>query len=486
MNSLSNSILKNYNLFLLAAPKQTRNIILNNLQPSSSSLSFHNNNQLYTYYSSSLTCNNTTSTTIRQYTSSTKNQNNDEKQPLSSTTHNDIIPSKPKTAIVMLNLGGPQNLDEVEPFLTRLFSDRDIIKLPFQSIAGKVIAKRRTPAVRKLYEAIGGGSPIKKWTTLQGRAIEKILDARSPETAPHKTYIGFRYAAPLIDRALEEMKSDGVTRAIAFTQYPHYSCTTTGSSLNNLWKTLEQKGLERHFEWSIIDRWPLHGGFVNAITSNLEKAIEAFNTRAKELGMADEKPVIVFSAHSLPMKTVERGDPYPGEIQATVQAVMDRLAVKEGRPTTSDKYASILCWQSKVGPLPWLVPKTVDIVTQLAKENKNCIVVPVAFTSDHIETLSEIDIELQHSAKENGMRLMIRSESLNDNPLIIDAMADIVHQHLVSKQSISNPTKYTFKCPGCIDQSHKYCRTIRNPIGGGGQQPQQQQPQQQQTITENK
>ncbi|KYQ88485.1 ferrochelatase [Tieghemostelium lacteum] len=368
-----------------------------------------------------------------------------------------------KTAILMLNLGGPSNKEEVEPFLNRLFSDRDIIKLPFQSIAGPLIAKRRAPAVEKLYEAIGGGSPIRQWTEKQGLLLEKLMDDISPETAPHKHYIGFRYSHPLIDETIHKMKEDNVKRVIAFSQYPQYSCSTTGSSLNNLWKTLEELKMEDTFKWSIIDRWFSHVGFIKALNKKITEGIDTFKEKLAKIDNSSEtflqnKPVLVFSAHSLPMKNVERGDPYPHEVNATVNKVMESLGIckEDGKP-----YQYMVAWQSKVGPLPWLVPKTVDVIEQLAKQNQSAIVIPVAFTSDHIETLSEIDIELQHLAKEKGMKLLVRSPSLNDDPLIIEAMADIVSQHLTSNKIFDN-SQYELKCPGCID--NKYCRTIKNPI----------------------
>jgi len=386
-----------------------------------------------------------------------KNSNNNEKviQSISITKDED---KKIKTAILMLNLGGPETLDDVEPFLTRLFSDRDIFKLPFQNIAGPLIAKRRSFAVKKLYESIGGGSPIKKWTDLQGKKITDLLDQISPETAPHKHYIGFRYSEPLIDTALESMKKDQVERVVAFSQYPQYSCTTTGSSLNNLWKALDSNKMENQFKWSIIDRWNKDTGFINATKTMVQRAIDKYNQQIKDKQLLYKKPVLVFSAHSLPMSTVEKGDPYPQEIAETVGKVMESLGVCQ---IDNKPFQYILAWQSKVGPLPWLSPKTTVVIEKLAHENNNAIVIPIAFTSDHIETLSEIDIELQHTAKEAGMDLLVRSNALNDDPLIIDAMAQLVDRHLKSNKSIES-IQYHLKCPGC--KGDEYCRTIRNPI----------------------
>lgn len=196
------------------------------------------------------------------------------------------------TGIVMMNLGGPATLDDVEPFLVRLFADREIIQLPWQDVLGKFIATRRAPKVRKLYEAIGGGSPIRRWTEAQGEAMCRRLDEMSPETAPHRFYIAFRYTTPFADDALQAMKADGITRAIAFTQYPQWSCATTGSSLNDLWRALDRTGLKDAFEWSIIDRWGEHPGFIEAMAGAVEDGLEDFPEAERDDVM------VLFSAHS--------------------------------------------------------------------------------------------------------------------------------------------------------------------------------------------
>ena len=158
--------------------------------------------------------------------------------------------SKVKTGIVMMNLGGPANLAEVEPFLLELFADREIIQLPFQSWLGPFIARRRAPKVRGLYEKIGGGSPILRYTRAQGEGMVQRLDRISPATAPHQFYVAFRYVQPKTEDALRAMAADGVERAVAFTQYPQFSCSTTGSSLNELWRAAARTGLQDAFAWA--------------------------------------------------------------------------------------------------------------------------------------------------------------------------------------------------------------------------------------------
>ncbi|KAJ1501068.1 ferrochelatase hem15 [Coelomomyces lativittatus] len=166
------------------------------------------------------------------------------------------------TGILLMNMGGPGHLDEVYPFLHRLFSDQDIIQLPFQRHVAPLLAKRRTPKIQGQYASIGGKSPIRMWTEKQGHLLTTLLDQMSPETAPHRPFIGFRYAHPLTEEAIQEMKKQGIRRAVAFSQYPQYSCATTGSSLNELHRQLTLLDPEKSITWSVLDRWPTHPGFV--------------------------------------------------------------------------------------------------------------------------------------------------------------------------------------------------------------------------------
>jgi len=161
----------------------------------------------------------------------------------------------------MLNMGGPSTVPETYDFLKNLFMDGDLIPLPFQRILAPLIAKRRTPKIEKQYAEIGGGSPILHYTEYQGAGMCALLDELHPETAPHKPYVAFRYANPLTQETARRLKADGVKRAVAFTQYPQYSCSTTGSSLNELFRR-GRAGDMGDIEWSVIDRWSTHPGFV--------------------------------------------------------------------------------------------------------------------------------------------------------------------------------------------------------------------------------
>jgi ferrochelatase len=355
-------------------------------------------------------------------------------------------PGKPRTGIVMLNLGGPATLDDVEPFLLELFADREIIQLPYQRWLGPFIARRRTPKVRGLYAAIGGGSPILRYTEAQGRGMVARLDRLSPETAPHRFYIAFRYTRPRSDDALRMMQADGVERAVAFTQYPQFSCSTTGSSLNELWRAASRTGLRDAFEWSILDRWPVHPGFIEAMTETVRDGLGQFAPADRE------KALILFSAHSLPLDVIDRGDSYPQEVGASVQRVVECLGASN---------PFILAYQSDVGPVRWLGPSTAQVLRRLgARGHKHVLVVPIAFTSDHIETLSELDREYGEVAHEAGITHYRRAPALNDRPRFLDALAEMVRDHLKSGAVYSS--QYSTHCAGCANPQ---CRNILNPVG---------------------
>ncbi|KAE8751700.1 hypothetical protein FOCC_FOCC001548 [Frankliniella occidentalis] len=351
------------------------------------------------------------------------------------TPHQDT--SRPKTAVLMLNMGGPQKAEEVGEYLLRIMTDRDMIQLPVQGYLGPYIAKRRTADVIKKYAEIGGGSPILKWTQLQGDLLCKKLDAISPKTAPHKPYVAFRYANPLTEKTLEDLEKDKPQHTVVFSQYPQYSCATTGSSFNAIFTHYSKKPMPAGMSWSIIDRWAtnpkLAKVFAERITNELSKFPEDIR----------KDVIILFSAHSLPLKAVNRGDPYPSEVGATVQLVMDQLG-------HCNPYS--LVWQSKVGPLPWLAPFTDDAIKGYVKQGKkNFILVPIAFVNEHIETLHELDIEYCHDLqKELGELNIKRAPAPNDHPLFIEGMADIVKSHLEGKTAI-NP-KFLTRCPHCVNE----------------------------------
>lgn len=336
-----------------------------------------------------------------------------------------------KTAVMFMNMGGPSKTSETYDFLLRLFQDGDLIPFGrFQNIIGKFIAKRRTPKIEGYYDAIGGGSPIRRWSEFQCGKVCELLDKSNPEFAPHLPYVAFRYARPLTEETYAKMLQDGVTRAVAFSQYPQFSYSTTASSINELFRKAGELDPERKIEWSVIDRWPQQPGLVNAFARLIKQKLAEFGNVPKE------KLLVLFSAHSLPMDIVNRGDAYPAEVAATVYAVMQKL---------NFEYPYRLVWQSQVGPKPWLGAQTDKIVLKLEKDKdvSGIALVPIAFTSDHIETLHEIDVELMEEL-ENKDKVK-RVDSLNGDMEFIEGLADLVKSHLQEGKPFSNQLTLDYK-----------------------------------------
>ncbi|XKL59499.1 hypothetical protein PGB90_000515 [Kerria lacca] len=341
-----------------------------------------------------------------------------------------------KTGIVMLNMGGPQNNDQVQDYLYRIMTDTDMIQLPLQKFLGPFIAKKRTPAVQKKYNEIGGSSPILKWTNIQGELLCKKLDDICPKSAPHKHYVAFRYVSPFTEDTLQQIENDKVERIILFSQYPQYSCATSGSSFNTIYSYYKRKPFPQSIKWSIIDRWGTHPLLVKTFA---EKIVDELNQFPETIR---SKVVIIFSAHSLPIEAVNRGDSYPSEVAATTEAVMAKLGYRN---------PYVLTWQSRVGPVSWLGPFTDVAIEEYVKKGiKNFILVPIAFVNEHIETLHEMDIEYcQDLGKKVGVELIRRVAAPNDHPLFIEALSDLVSRHLCGEESI-NP-KFLLRCPSCTN-----------------------------------
>ncbi|KTW30579.1 ferrochelatase [Pneumocystis carinii B80] len=332
-------------------------------------------------------------------------------------------------------MGGPSELSEVKNFLFRIFTDSDLIPLgSMQKWLGSLIAKLRTPKVLNYYKKIGGKSPIYRWSRLQAEEVCKILDKTCPKTAPHKPYIAFRYSDPLTESVLLEMLNNNITNAVAFTLYPQYSCSTTGSSLNELYNQIQRLNIHDQINWSVVDRWPTHDGLINAFKNNIIETLKTYPENDRN------NVIILFTAHSLPMSIVNRGDPYPLEVAATVYAVMEKL-------NFSNPYR--LVWQSQIGPSTWLGPQTNHVITGFTRMGKqNIILVPISFVSDHIETLFELDLKYIADAKKSGFNGVKRVESLNDNSTFIKGMADILKNHLTNGRKSS--TQLELPCSSCM------------------------------------
>ena len=337
---------------------------------------------------------------------------------------------KPPTGVVFMNMGGPSTVPETRDFLYQLFSDNDLIPISrkFQPTIAKFISKFRSPKIEKQYEEIGGGSPIRKWSEYQVKRVCEILDKTCPESAPHKPYVAFRYAKPLTSETYQQMLKDGVRKAVAFSQYPQFSYSTTGSSINELWRQIKALDPERTISWSVIDRWPTNKGLVKAFAENITAKLQEFPEEVRK------DVVLLFSAHSLPMDVINTGDAYPAEVSATVYHVMKELKF-------CNPYR--LVWQSQVGPKPWLGAQTADVTEWLAPSEKGMILIPIAFTSDHIETLFEIDLEVIGESEYKDK--LKRCESLNGSETFIEGCADLVKEHLESGELYSKQLPLDFK-----------------------------------------
>jgi ferrochelatase len=311
------------------------------------------------------------------------------------------------TGVVLLNMGGPDSLNAVRPFLARLFSDRELIRLPAapvtQPLFAWIVSGIRARKVRRYYEEIGGGSPIAAITERQRFALEEALRATGGR---FKVYTGMRYWYPLSKHAALEMKEDGAARAIALPLYPHFCSATTGSSFSDLRRWMKWAGCTCPL--TEIRSYPEHPKYVAALAETISTMI-----RDRDRGGM----FLLFSAHGVPQALIDGGDPYREETERTVAAVMRSFP---GLPHG-------ISYQSKVGPTAWLPPDTVDEVTRLAREGvKTLVVVPVSFVSEHIETLHELDIRLAAHARQAGIQSFLRTPALNDAPGFIAALADLV------------------------------------------------------------
>jgi ferrochelatase len=336
------------------------------------------------------------------------------------------------TAVLLFNLGGPDDLASVEPFLVNLFSDREIIELPFgaalQPVMARVIAKLRGPSVRRNYARIGGRSPQLQLTRQQASALEQRLNTGSCGTGPFRVFIAMRYSRPTCDDALAAIAAAGIRRIVTLTLFPHYSKATTGSSRREFDRALAGP-VWRPFRFDVthIDRYADDPRYLDAMSDLVARA---WNTIPFE---RRRDTVVLFSAHGLPQKFIDEGDPYVQDIEATRQGILDRLRLP---------CRQILAYQSRTGPVKWIGPGTEETLEELGREGiSDVLVVPLSFVSDHIETLYEVDMLFADAAREAGIVHYRRTESLNSSPLFIAALAGLVEDHLERPEPAA--------CTGC-------------------------------------
>jgi protoporphyrin/coproporphyrin ferrochelatase len=318
-----------------------------------------------------------------------------------------------KIGVVLLNLGGPDSLEAVEPFLYNLFVDPDIINFPGSFLVRKPLAKlissKRHPKIQEQYKQIGGKSPLKEFTLGQCRLLEIELNKRFPA----KVYAAMRYWHPFTEEVLDELEREGITKVILLPLYPQYSMATTESSVKEWKKQLEKRG-NKTIEWNLVEHYYDFPPYIDACVERINQGLERFPSDQRD------QVDILFSAHGTPMKLVREGDPYSGHICETVCAVRERGGWKNPHR---------LCFQSKVGPQKWLTPSTPATIDELAKAgSKMMLLVPIAFASDHLETLFEVGIEFRHEAEHKGVEQFEVTEGLNYSPKFIDALAQLVFQ----------------------------------------------------------
>jgi ferrochelatase len=313
-------------------------------------------------------------------------------------------------AIVGLNLGGPDTLDDVEPFLYNMFRDPDVIQLgwarPLQPLLARFISRRRAPLSRAAYAQIGGRSPIYPETLAQ---VTAVADALSAAGVPARPYVAMACWHPFSHEAVAAIRKDGVRRAVALPLFPQYSETTTGSSLKALARAATAAGGD--VEIATVRSYPDAPGFIDAVADTIT---EAMATLPDDLGA--EAPV-VFSAHGLPEAYIRRGDPYLDEIRTTVAAVSRRLNLGT---------RARLAFQSRVGRQRWLGPYTEHALDELADAGTRAVVVcPIAFTGEHVETLQELDIVYRERAAARGLVCFARAKTVGTHPAFIAALAEL-------------------------------------------------------------
>lgn len=312
------------------------------------------------------------------------------------------------TALILLNMGGPDSLEAVEPFLYNLFSDRELIQLPagalLQKPFAKIISHFRAKKVVENYRTIGGKSPLLEWTRKQASGIAERLGNVRP-------FVVMRYWHPFAANVLAEIKLAGIEKAMVVSMYPHYTGATTGSSINDFKRAVAE--VYPQLEYQLIEDWYDWPGYLDALANRVKEGLDFFHDLLRD------EVQILFSAHALPQKFIDRGDPYQQHVEATAKKVMQRVG----------NYDWTIAYQSRSGPVKWMEPGTEETIRQLADAgHRSLLMVPVSFVSDHIETLEEIDIEYRDLAADCGFLHYHRAPSLNDHDDFLAAMAALVRE----------------------------------------------------------
>lgn len=320
-----------------------------------------------------------------------------------------------KTAVVLLQMGGPYTNDLVEPFLYNLFSDREIIQLPFflqpfQGLIARRISRKRAIHVRKLYQSIGGGSPIFQHTVGLAKELQEILQN---QYGPIATTLVMRYSKPRAEETIKRLIESRIERVVLFPLYPHYSGATNESSINDF--KHNAKKLHYNPELIIINDWGCENFYINWWKTEITNEIEAIK---KEFGNdPNYKPKILFSVHGLPKRYINAGDPYQKNVVNATKLIMEDFK----------DYEWMLAFQSRVGPVEWLQPYTPDALKTIADgKSLSLIIIPLGFVSDHLETLQEIDILYRSQATDLGFKIVQRVKVPNASPVFAQGIVDLL------------------------------------------------------------
>ena len=316
-----------------------------------------------------------------------------------------------RLGVLLLNLGGPEQLSDVRPFLYNLFSDPEIIRIPIAALQKPlawIISTSRAKKSQANYQKIGGGSPLRRITEEQARALETQLRVQGEDA---RVYIGMRYWHPFTEEALAQIEKDDIEQLVILPLYPQFSISTSGSSFRLIEKIWSENPQLKPPQYTVIADWYKEPGYLQAMTELIATEIDKCPN--------PDRAHVFFSAHGVPVSYVEEaGDPYQSEIEECTELIMKTLGRQNDRS---------LAYQSKVGPIEWLKPYTEDAIVELAAKGvTELVVVPISFVSEHIETLEEIDIEYREIAEEAGIHTFNRVPALDTNPIFIQTLVDLV------------------------------------------------------------
>ena len=336
-----------------------------------------------------------------------------------------------KRAVILFNLGGPDSLENIEPFLFNLFNDPAIIDIPsfFRYPLAKFLSKRRTPIAKKIYKEIGNKSPILELTKIQAKSLEDNL----LEKGDYKCFVVMRCWHPRAFNVIKKVKEYNPEEIILLPLYPQFSATTSGSSINE-WNKLCNKENYK-IKTKTICCYPTENNFIASHVSLIKKTLSAVENNSFKL---------IFSAHGLPESKIKKGDPYQWHVEETVKEIMFKLK--------NENLDHVISYQSRVGPMKWIGPSTDAEIIKYSKEKKGIIIVPVAFVSEHSETLVELDIEYKKLAEENGCLFYKRVPALGIEENFIKGLVKLVLQPQTKNNFVSAimcPNKFV-KCP-CLE-----------------------------------